>query len=224
MLINITDETPDSIALVQQYYQDRIDTVQDLENDKLREHRAKMSWLKDRIDLLTSIDEEVTELEAECVVLIEELGLRKEELRISTEERMEAQLNLKEKKNNRRVALSVFDKQLSTLEEQIALGDVTSYVGRVEAAVLYLWCESGTAISSTIKKKLPNMSNGFVLAHCLDSAFLKELKQGGDGEDSGDRGRYRPPMSPESFYRCVTEVIVQGAVLSCALMLPVLND
>ena len=62
-----------------------------------------MSWLKDRIDLLTSIDEEVTELEAECVVLVAELAIRREELRMATEDRMQAQLELKDKKNDRRV-------------------------------------------------------------------------------------------------------------------------
>ena len=46
----------------------------------MRDHRAKMSWLQERIDLLTSIDEQVIELEAECVTLREELEQRREEL------------------------------------------------------------------------------------------------------------------------------------------------
>jgi len=201
--------------LLQQFYQERVDLLQEEENEKLRDHRAKMSWLKERIDLLTEIDEQVTELEAECVVLREELEIRKEELRIATENRMQAQLELKDKKNDRRVALQVFDKQLSTLEEQLALGDVTSFVGRVESAVLYLWNEepTGRALPKSIKKILPELGNGFVLAHCLDNAFFTEI--GG-----GDRGRSRPPMDPNAFYRCITEVVLQGAVLKAALTLP----
>jgi hypothetical protein len=229
-----------------------------------------MSWLKDRIDLLTSIDEEVTELEAECVVLVAELAIRREELRMATEDRMQAQLELKDKKNDRRVvsvphttltttlttrcrctttsrqvhtkvvgyllgtasvshrihllfsfffflffsqALAVFDKQLSTLEEQVALGDVRTYVGRVESALLYLWNEepTGRAIPVAVQRALPDLGDRFVLAHCLDCAFLLEEE---------NRGRSRPPMDPNGFYRCITEVVLQGATLKAALVLP----
>ena len=73
MLVNITDEIPDCLAAVQQMLLDKIANLKELENEKVRDHRAKMSWLQERIDLLTSIDEQVTELEAECVTLREEL-------------------------------------------------------------------------------------------------------------------------------------------------------
>jgi hypothetical protein len=229
MLINITDETPDSIALVQQLYADRIVQLQENENEKLRDHRAKMSWLKERIDLLTAIDEEVTELEAEVVVLSAELGLRREELTLATEERMQAQLELKEKKNARRVALSVFDTQLSTLEEQLCLGDVSSYVGRVEGAVSYLWNSKVHRLpiltsDSSIARMLPDLGNEFVLAHCLDGAFLlpsTEQSQEQGQAEVDHRGRYRPPMGPESFYRCIVEVILQGVLLKTSFVVPV---
>jgi len=203
------------MALVQQFYSDRLEELQDSENEKARDHRAKMSWLEERIDLLATIDEEVVELEAECVLLKQELELRREELRIATEHRMQAQLELKERKNDRRVALAVFDKQLATLEEQVALGDVSSFVGRVERAVLYLWNDekTGRAVPAEVKQELPDLGSSFVLAHCLDGAFLQE--------DENDRGRRRDPMSPESFYRCLTEVVLQGAMLKAAMILPV---
>jgi putative Ca2+/H+ antiporter (TMEM165/GDT1 family) len=78
-----------------------------------------MSWLKDRIDLLTSIDEEVTELEAECVVLVAELAIRREELRMATEDRMQAQLELKDKKNDRRVVSVPHTTLTTTLNDNV---------------------------------------------------------------------------------------------------------
>ena len=110
-------------------------------------------------------------------------------------------------------ALAVFDKQLSTLEEQVALGDVRTYVGRVESALLYLWNEepTGRAIPVAVQRALPDLGDRFVLAHCLDCAFLLEEE---------NRGRSRPPMDPNGFYRCITEVVLQGATLKAALVLP----
>jgi hypothetical protein len=203
------------MAMVQQFYSDRLDELQDSENEKARDHRAKMSWLNDRIDLLASIDDEVAELEKECVVLLQELELRREELRIATEHRMQAQLELKERKNNRRVALAVFDKQLATLEEQVALGDVSTFVGRVERAMLYLWNDepTGRAVPVEVKSELPDLGSSFVLAHCLDCAFLQERED--------DLGRRRYPMGPKTFYRCLIEVVLQGAMLKAAMILPV---
>ena len=107
----------------------------------------------------------------------------------------------------------MFDKQLSTLEEQVALGDVRTYVGRVESALLYLWNEepTGRAIPVAVQRALPDLGDRFVLAHCLDCAFLLEEE---------NRGRSRPPMDPNGFYRCITEVVLQGATLKAALVLP----
>lgn len=222
MLVNITDEIPDCLAAVQQMLLDKIANLKELENEKVRDHRAKMSWLQDRIDLLTSIDEQVTELEAECVTLREELEQRREELREATEERMEAQLSLKAKKNDRRIALAVYDKQLDTLDEQVKLGDTRPFMGRVERAVRYLWSEesTGEAIPRPLKSALPDLGDNFVLAHCLDAAFPRSPTNGNRDLEDGDRNS-RPPMSPEAFYRCITEVILQAAGLRVALLLPV---
>lgn len=233
MLVNITDEIADCMAAVQQMLLDKISDLKNLENEKVRDHRVKMNWLQDRIDLLTSIDEQVTELEAECVTLREELEQRREELREATEKRMEAQLSLKAKKNDRRIALAVYDKQLDTLDEQVRLGDTRAFMGRVERAVRYLWCEesTGEAIPRPLKSALPDLGDDFVMAHCLDAAFPRsESGGGGSGglgsEDSNDDnggggGNSRPPQSPEAFYRCIIEVILQAAGMRVALMLPV---
>jgi hypothetical protein len=233
MLVNITDEIADCMAAVQQMLLDKISDLKNLENEKVRDHRVKMNWLQDRIDLLTSIDEQVTELEAECVTLREELEQRREELREATEKRLEAQLSLKAKKNDRRIALAVYDKQLDTLDEQVRLGDTRAFMGRVERAVRYLWCEesTGEAIPRPLKSALPDLGDDFVMAHCLDAAFPRsESGGGGSGglgsEDSNDDnggggGNSRPPQSPEAFYRCIIEVILQAAGMRVALMLPV---
>ena len=231
MLVNITDEIPDCLAAVQQMLLDKISDLKNSENEKVRDHRVKMNWLQDRIDLLTSIDEQVTELEAECVTLREELEQRREELREATEERMEAQLSLKAKKNDRRIALAVYDKQLDTLDEQVRLGDTRAFIGRVERAVRYLWCEesTGEAIPRPLKSALPDLGDDFVMAYCLDAAFPRSEKGGDDDvgdKDYGSRdsdlgGNSRPPQSPEAFYRCITEVILQAAGIRVGLILPI---
>lgn len=224
MLVNITDEVPDCLAAVQQMLLDKIQALKDAENEKVRDHRAKMSWLQDRIELLSSIDEQVTELEAECVTLREELEQRQQELREATELRMEAQLELKAKKNDRRIALAVYDKQLETLDEQVRLGDTRAFIGRVEKAVQYLWCQesTGQAIPRPLKSALPDLGDNFVLAHCIDAAFPRSSgvvdTNGNHSEDA--RGNSRPPQSPEAFYRCITEVILQAASVRVAMMLP----
>ena len=94
----------------------------------------------------------------------EELEQGREELREATEERMEAQLSLKAKKNDRRIALAVYDKQLDTLDEQVKLGDTRPFMGRVERAVRYLWSEesTGEAIPRPLKSALPDLGDSFV--------------------------------------------------------------
>ena len=43
----------------------------------------------------------------------------------------------------------------------------------------------------------------------------------GDHDNSDQGGNSRPPQSPEAFYRCITEVILQAAAMRVALTLPI---
>merc|ERR1711871_1534337 len=191
MMVNITEEISDSVATVQAHFQQAIDELDDFEKGELRAYRAKMGWLKDRIDLLTEIDTQVTDLEAQVETLSAELAIRREELRIATEERMQAQMELKDRKNQRRIALLVYDEQLATLAEEIAIGDLHEIVGRVETAVRRLWHRQDL-IPHELRGTLPALGDTFILGHCLDQVFAESTR--------------REPVTIDGFIKIIVEV------------------
>ena len=84
-----------------------------------------------------------------------------------------------------------------------------------------------------VSRPVADLGDGFVLAHCLDSAFPSTPTAKGSRVDpkrglasgapaSGEHdSNTRPPMSPEAFFRCITEVVMSAAELRVALLLPV---
>ena len=121
---------------------------------------------------------------------------------------MEAQLSLKAKKNDRRIALAVYDKQLDTLDEQVKLGDTRPLWAGWN--VPYDTCgakKAQEAIPRPLKSALPDLEIALLWHTVLTQLFPDHRQKVITNQRMEVRRKLAAPLSPEAFYRCITEVI-----------------
>ncbi len=203
-------------------YTGRLDELREAEEDKVREHRSKLSWLRDRVGLLLAVDRQVKTIEAERQVLDKELELRHREMREAVERRLATQSELAAGKVSMRSALAAFEQQLLSLEEQVHLGELlVSQKSRIEDAVKYLWSDYSNVVPRELKCALPDLCDSFVLAQCMDSACFDQRFTSETGKDEQLHEHAAHGLPPLHFFRCIVEVVTQCALVRVGLVLPV---